>query len=76
MARFNDIASASFLSLLLVGLIVVAFVLGPLLTLWALNTLSEEAKFGWYIPHSFWTYVSVWALMIAWRTPSSSSKSK
>jgi len=76
MARLNDIASASFLSLLFVGLIVFAFVLGPLLTLWALNTISEEAKFDWYIPHTVWTYISIWALLIVWNGSSSSSKPK
>lgn len=57
----------STLAVLIILIILTLIILGPLGTIWALNTLSEEAKFGWYIPHGFWTYVPIWVLMILWR---------
>jgi hypothetical protein len=45
---------------LIAGLI--AFFLCPLLALWGLNTISEQAHLGWYIPHGLWTYVGCWAV--------------
>jgi hypothetical protein len=55
--------------LLLLGIVLlgIGFIIGPMGTLWALNTISEEAKLGWYIPHDFWTYLPIWLLMILWR---------
>ena len=46
--------------LLVVFLIIVA----PLVSLWGLNTISEQAGFGWYVPHNVWTYLSVYALAV------------
>jgi hypothetical protein len=61
---------------LVVAVIILAFVLGPMLTLWALNTISEVAAFGWYIPHGWWTYLAVWVLMVVWKSSSSTTRSK
>lgn len=58
----------STLAVLIIAFIALALILGPLGTFWALNTISEEAKLGWYIPHAFWTYVPCWVLMILWRS--------
>jgi len=63
----------SLIVILIIALVIVGLLLSPLLGLWALNTISEEAKLGWYIPHTFWTYVSVWVLMILLRGSYSSS---
>jgi hypothetical protein len=46
----------------IVFVVVLLFMLGPMLTLWALNTLSENAHFGWYIPHNVWTYLAIFVL--------------
>lgn len=46
----------------LVFILLVLFI--PMSTLWGLNTLSEQALWGWYIPHNFWTYVAVIALCL------------
>ena len=63
----------SLVVVLIIALVIVGLLLSPLLGLWALNTISEEAKFGWHIPHTFWTYISVWVLMILVRGGYSSS---
>lgn len=47
---------------LVVCLIVFALALGPLLSIWALNVLSEQAKWGWQIPHNLYTYFA-WLLL-------------
>ena len=60
--------------LLAFALIILGFIIGPMGTLWALNTISEEAKFGWYIPHAFWTYVPIWVLMLIWKSASNLKK--
>lgn len=62
----------STIAIFVIALFILALLLGPLATLWALNTISEEAKLGWYIPHSVWTYVSVWVLMIFWKSTGTS----
>jgi hypothetical protein len=46
-------------------LLIVLILLTPLLVLWGLNTLSEQAGLGWYIPHNLWTYLAVYALKLA-----------
>ena len=42
----------------------VCFCFAPLLILWGLNTLLEAASTGVYIPHSFWTYMAVIAIIL------------
>lgn len=51
----------------LVGLVVVMLLLSPALSLWALNTISEQGGMGWYVPHNVWTYLSVYALAAVFR---------
>jgi len=60
---------------LVIALVVIALILSPLITLWALNTISEEAKMGWYIPHTIWTYIPIWVLTILWRGSANVKKS-
>ncbi len=55
-----------------VGLIVLVLLISPLLTLWGLNTISEQGTMGWYVPHNLWTYLAVYAVIM----PIASSKSK
>jgi hypothetical protein len=47
----------------IIVLIVLAVLLGPCVLLWSLNTLSEQAHLGWYIPHNLWTYLAGFALL-------------
>jgi hypothetical protein len=46
----------------LVLLVVLVILLAPLLAIWGVNTISEQASMGWYIPHNVWTYLSIYAL--------------
>ena len=46
------------------ALLVLLYAIAPLLTLWSLNTLSEQAQWGWYIPHNVWTYLAIFYLLI------------
>lgn len=41
-----------------------ALLLCPLYTLFAINTLLEQGGINAYIPHNFHTYVAVYALML------------
>jgi hypothetical protein len=42
-----------------------AVVLIPAFTLWSLNTLAEQGRFGWYIPHNAWTYIAMYGVLLA-----------
>ena len=46
---------------------VLAFVLGPMISLWSINTLFEQASIVAYIPHNFWTYLAVIALVATFK---------
>jgi uncharacterized membrane protein YidH (DUF202 family) len=52
---------------LVLVLIVLLLLLTPILTLWSLNTLSEQGSLGWYIPHNVWTYLAIYALVVVFR---------
>lgn len=54
---------AGFGGLGILALFVFAFVVGPMIALWAINTLAEQSGTKFYIPHGFWTYLSVYGLM-------------
>lgn len=45
----------------ILSLIIVAVLLCvvPALTLWSINTISEQSGIKFYIPHNLWTYLSV-----------------
>lgn len=45
-------------------LITILIALLPALTLWAINTISEQSGFKFYIPHNLYTYVSVIVLWL------------
>ncbi|MNQ14492.1 hypothetical protein D3C85_274450 [compost metagenome] len=47
--------------------VVFGFILSPMLSLWSLNTISEQAGMGWYVPHNFWTYLSVYGLAVVFK---------
>lgn len=36
--------------------------LGPLIAIASLNTILEQANTSVYIPHNFWTYISMYGL--------------
>lgn len=46
-----------------VALIVLLVLLAPMLMLWSINTLSEQAGSSFYITHGFWSYVACFVLM-------------
>lgn len=55
---------------MIVAVIVVAVIAGPLITIWALNTLFPTLS----IPFTFWTWLAVAALQFQLFYKSSSSK--
>jgi hypothetical protein len=51
--------------------------ISPMIVLWSLNTYSEQAHWGWYIPHNVWTYLATYGLfMLRGVKTSTSSKSE
>jgi hypothetical protein len=42
--------------------------LGPAIMLWSANTFSEQAQWGWQIPHNMLTYLACWGLILLFRT--------
>lgn len=47
-----------------VGVLLVITMIAPLIALASINTLAEQASVDFYIPHNFWTYLSVYGLVI------------
>lgn len=47
---------------LFVAFIGLALILSPLLLLWGINTMSEQAGSSFYIPHNLWTYLAAYAV--------------
>ena len=43
-------------------IVAVIFCIGPMIFLWALNTLFEQGSIPAYIPHNFWTYLATFCL--------------
>jgi hypothetical protein len=76
----NDKAVQWLIQFLGVGVLMVLFVglflLAPVLTLWAVNTFSEQAHWGWHIPHNIWTYLAVYCIGLRNFTQFNSSKKK
>jgi len=60
------------------GAVAILFILlmaiSPALCLWSLNTLSEQAHWGWHIPHNTWTYLAVIGLFLLKGSDYSSDK--
>ena len=54
-------------------LVIILWCLCPLIVLWSINVISEEASLGFCIPHTVWTYIST-ALIVAALRGSSDSK--
>lgn len=48
-----------FACILVAALLIVAV---PMVCIWALNIISEQAVWGWYIPHTFATYLATLVL--------------
>lgn len=44
--------------------LVLLLLLGPLILLSSLNTISEQSSMGWYIPHNVWTYLSCYGVFL------------
>ncbi len=66
-ALASIIGSGGFL--ILIGLI---WCLTPMIVLWSLNVISEEASLGFYIPHTMWTYICTLLIVASVRGSSSS----
>lgn len=47
-----------------IGLMILQIVLVPLIILFSINTLAENAGINFYILHNIWTYSSVWGILI------------
>lgn len=54
--------------LVLIGLL---WCICPMVVLWSINVISEEATLGFYIPHTVWTYISTIIIVAALRGSSS-----
>lgn len=39
--------------------IIVIIVLGPVLTVWAVNTIAEQSGSDFYLHHNVWSYMAV-----------------
>ena len=59
--------------LLIALLVIVVALASPMLALWGLNTIAEQSKFAWHIPHNLWTYLAVWALVAVFAASAHSS---
>ena len=46
-----------------VVLIVCLLLLSPMLLVWAINTLSEQAGSSFYVQHGLWSYIACYVLM-------------
>jgi hypothetical protein len=57
MKRMKDSAGIVFLFIFII-------LLGPAIILWSVNTLAEQAQWGWQIPHNIWTYLACWGLLL------------
>ena len=55
------------------GLIVLLFLIGPILMLWAVNSLAEAGGASFYIEHNIWNYFVAFVLLCLVRGGSSSS---
>ena len=60
---FNAITSATFALVLILIIIIIA----PLITVASINTILEQASVDAYIPHNFWTYISVYGILIVFK---------
>jgi hypothetical protein len=57
-------------------LMILLMAIGPVLLLWGLNTFSEQAHWGWHIPHNTWTYLATWAVLLVTKSSTSTGTSK
>ena len=57
------------MSLIKIAFILIVFVvlicIAPMLVLWSINTIAAASTATLYIPHTFWTYLSVILLILA-----------
>lgn len=60
-------------SLLMIILAALLLCIVPALLLWAVNTVSEQSGSNFYIPHNFWTYLSI---IVLWMFVSPSNITK
>lgn len=48
---------------LILGVVFLFLIFSPLISIAAINTIMEQANVNVYIPHNFWTYISIYGLM-------------
>ena len=46
----------------------------PLIVLWSINTIAEEASIAFYIPHTVWTYICTFLIVIILRAAQTTNK--
>ena len=57
----------------IVIIIALVWCISPLIVLWCINTIAEEAKIALYIPHTVWTYICTFLIVVTFRGSSSKS---
>jgi len=55
------------------ALIVAVLCIGPMLFLWFINTLAEQAGSSFHIAHGFWSYLASVVLMVIFAGSSKAS---
>ena len=55
------------------GLIIALFLIGPILIIWAINSLAEAGGSEFYIEHELWNYWVAFILLVLVRGGSSSN---
>ena len=49
--------------LVLIGLTILMFIIGPALFIWGVNELLEQVGISQQIPWNFWTWLATWIVM-------------
>lgn len=62
-------------SVVFVIVFVLFFLLAPAIALASINTLAEEAGTDLYIPHTIYSYLSIWGLMFVFRGTATNKES-
>lgn len=57
----------------IVALVILFFLIGPILMLWAINSLAEAGGASFYIEHNLWNYFVAFVLLVLVSCGSSSS---
>lgn len=61
---------------LVIAVLIFSFIIGPVIFLWSLNTLFEQAGSSTYIPHNFFTYLACYGIFLIIKLFSTETNSK